>query len=151
MRVADLLGGMVVLLFGLSVVFFSMQLPYTSEYGPGPGLLPLWLGVGLAGCAIAILLKAFKNRDRGEAFFKPRTRVGIQMLAMIVVAFLLLPFLGFSIGLALFTAASMRIIGKHGVLLCALTFLGTAICVHFMFGEWLSIPLPTGILGWLVD
>jgi len=49
MRFADLLGGVVVLLFGLSVVFFSSQLPYTSEYGPGPGLLPLWLGVGLAG------------------------------------------------------------------------------------------------------
>ena len=148
MRFADLLGGVVVLLFGLSVVFFSSQLPYTSEYGPGPGLLPLWLGVGLAGCAIAIILKALKTLDRSEAFFKPRTRVGIQMLAMIVVAFLLLPLLGFSVGLAVFAAASMRIIGKHGILACALTFVGAAIGIHFIFGEWLSIPLPTGIAGW---
>ena len=148
MRFADLLGGVVVLLFGLSVIFFSSQLPYASEYGPGPGLLPLWLGVGLAGCAIAIILKALKNPGRGEAFFKPRTRVGIQMLAMIAVAFLLLPLLGFSVGLAVFAAASMRIIGKHGILACALTFLGAAIGIHFIFGEWLSIPLPTGIVGW---
>jgi hypothetical protein len=148
MRFADVLGGAIVLLFGLSVVFFSMQLPYMSEYGPGPGLLPLWLGVGLAGCAIAIMLKALKRPVRGEAFFKPRTRLGIQMLTMIVAAFLLLPFLGFSVGLALFTAASMRIIGKHGLLACALTFVGAAIGIHFIFGEWLSIPLPTGIAGW---
>ena len=148
MRFADLLGGVIVLLFGLSVVFFSSQLPYASEYGPGPGLLPLWLGVGLAGCAIAIILKALKTANKGEAFFKPRTRVGIQMLVMIVVAFLLLPLLGFSIGLALFTAVSMRMIGKHGLMLCALTFVGAAIGIHFIFGEWLSIPLPTGIAGW---
>ena len=70
------------------------------------------------------------------------------MLVMIVVAFLLLPLLGFSVGLALFTAASMRIIGKHGILMCALTFVGAAIGIHFIFGEWLSIPLPTGIVGW---
>jgi hypothetical protein len=42
----------------------------------------------------------------------------------------------------------MRIIGKHGLLMCALTFVGAAIGIHFIFGEWLSIPLPTGIAGW---
>jgi hypothetical protein len=148
MWLADLIGGVVVLLFGLSVVFFSSQLPYSAEYGPGPGFLPLWLGIGIAGCALLVLWKILKQRERTEAFFKPLTRLGFQMLAMIFVAFLLLPLLGFSVGLALFTAVSMRVIGKHGILLCAITALGAAISIHFIFGEWLSIPLPTGIVGW---
>ena len=55
MRLADLIGGVVVLILGLAVVFFSSQLPYYSEYGPGPGFLPLWLGVVLIGCAIFVI------------------------------------------------------------------------------------------------
>lgn len=148
MWMADLIGGAVALLFGLSIVFFSSQLPYSSEFGPGPGFLPFWLGIGIAGCAVLVLMKILKQRNRTEVFFKPLTRLGVQMLVMIVIAFLLLPYLGFSVGLALFTAAAMKIIGKHSTLLCGLTAIGTAIGIHFVFGEWLSIPLPAGIVGW---
>jgi hypothetical protein len=148
MWLADLIGGVCVLLFGLTVVFFSRQLPYMSEYGPGPGFLPLWLGVGIATCAIAIILKALKKRDRAETFIKPQTRIGLQMLGLIVVAFLLLPLLGFSIGLALFTATAMRLIGKHGMLACGLTAVGAAIGINVLFGLWLDIPIPTGLVGW---
>jgi len=148
MWLADLIGGVVVLLFGLSVVFFSSQLPYSSDFGPGPGFLPLWLGIGISCCAVLVLGKILKERNRTEVFFKPLTRLGVQMLVMIVIAFLLLPLLGFSVGLALFTATAMRIIGKHPMLMCGLTAVGTAIGIHFVFGEWLSIPLPTGIVGW---
>ena len=148
MWLADLIGGAVVLLFGLSVVFFSSRLPYFSEFGPGPGFLPFWLGIGISGCAVLVLMKILKERNKTELFFKPLTRLGVQMLTMIVIAFLLLPLLGFSVGLALFTATAMRIIGKHPMLMCGLTAVGTAIGIHFVFGEWLSIPLPTGIVGW---
>jgi putative tricarboxylic transport membrane protein len=148
MWLADLIGGGVVLLFGLGVIVFSLQLPYSSEFGPGPGFLPLWLGIGMAGCAVAVILKVLKKHDRTEAFIKPQTRVGLQMLGLIVGGFLLLPVLGFSVGLALFTATAMRLIGKHGMRACALTAVGAAIGIHYIFGEWLSIPLPTGVVGW---
>ena len=148
MWMADLIGGAVVLLLGLSIVFFSSQLPYSSDFGPGPGFLPFWLGIGIAGCAVLVLMKILKQRNRTEVFFKPLTKLGVQMLVMIVVAYFLLPYLGFSVGLALFTATAMRVIGKHSMLMCGLTAIGTAIGIHFVFGEWLSIPLPTGIVGW---
>ena len=145
---ADLIGGVAVLLFGLAIVFFSAQLPYSSDFGPGPGFLPFWLGIGITGCAVLVLMKILRQRNRTEVFFKPLTRLGVQMLVMIVIAFLLLPLLGFSVGLALFTATAMRVIGRHPVLMCGLTAIGTAIGIHFVFSEWLSIPLPTGIVGW---
>jgi len=145
---ADLIGGIIVLMIGLSIVFFSRQLPYGSEFGPGPGFLPRWLGVGIAACAMAIILKVLKKRGRMEAFIKPQTRVGVQMLGLIIVAFLLLPLLGFSIGLALFTATAMRLIGKHGMLMCGLTAVGAAIGINVIFGLWLDIPIPKGIVGW---
>ncbi len=35
MRLADLIGGAVVLVLGLAVIYFASQLEYYSEFGPG--------------------------------------------------------------------------------------------------------------------
>jgi len=148
MWLGNLIAGIVVLALGGAVIFFSSQLSYSSEFGPGPGFLPLWLGIALVGCSIGVILKTLKKTDRTGLFFKPGTRIGVKMLALIAGTFLLFPLLGFSIGLALFTAASMKTIGKHALIVCGLTGIVTAIGIHFLFGRWLDIPLPTGLIGW---
>lgn len=148
MRIADLVGGIVVLLLGAALIFFSRQLSYMSEYGPGPGFLPLWLGIGLVGCALFVILKNLKENAKAEPFFKPRTKLAVKMLVTIIVAFLLFPVLGFPIGLALFTGFTMRIMGKHSLILCSISAVLTAVGIHFIFGQLLYIPLPTGMIGW---
>ena len=159
MWLGNLIAGIVVLALGVAVVFFSSQLAYLTEYGPGPGFLPLWLGIALTGCSIGIIIKTVLKADslrpggvydpEGKGlFFKPRTKTGLKMLVLIVVTFLLFPLLGFSVGLAFFTTLSMRAIGKHRLILCGLAGISTAIGIHFLFGRWLDIPLPTGIIGW---
>jgi putative tricarboxylic transport membrane protein len=148
MWLADLIGGVVVLLLGLAIVFFSRQLPYMSEYGPGPGFFPLWVGLGIIGCAIVVIINVLKKQDKTGVFFKPRTKMGVSILIQIAIAFLLLPLLGFSIGLGLFVGVSMRTMGKHHWISCGLTAVVTAIAIHYIFAHWLSIPLPTGIVGW---
>ena len=148
MRLADLIGGVVVLILGLAVVFFSLQLTYYSEYGPGPGFLPLWLGVVLIGCAIFVIINVLKKHDKIGTFLKPRTKLGLHVLIIIFITLLLLPFLGFSIGLALFVGITMRIMGKHRWVSCSLTAVVTAICIHLIFISWLTIPLPQGLIGW---
>ena len=148
MRFADLIGGVAVLLLGLAVVFFSSQMEYYSEFGPGPGFLPLWVGVVLVGCAIFVIINVLKKHDKIGTFFKPRTKLGLRVLIIIFITFLFLPFLGFSIGLALFVGITMRIMGKHGWVSCSLTAVVTAICIHLIFISWLTIPLPQGLIGW---
>ncbi len=148
MRIADFIAGVVVLILGLAVIFFSSQLTYYSEYGPGPGFLPLWLGVALIGCAIFVIVNVVKKHDKIGTFFKPRTKLGLHVLIIIFITFLLLPFLGFSIGLALFVGIAMRIMGRHRWVSCSLTTVVTAICIHLIFVSWLTIPLPQGLIGW---
>ncbi len=148
MWIADLLGGLVVLLLGVALIFFSRQLSYMSEYGPGPGFLPLWLGIGLVGCALFVILMNLKEHAKADRFFKPRTKLAVKMLVMIIIAFVFFPVLGFSIGLALFTGFAMRIMGKHSLILCGISAVLTAIGIHFIFGQLLYIPLPTGMIGW---
>jgi putative tricarboxylic transport membrane protein len=148
MKAADLVGGLVVLLLGIAIVFFSSQLPYKSEYGPGPGFLPLWLGIVLIGCAVFVILNILKKRRAVETFIKPRTKQSAMMFILILISFVLLPLLGFAVGLAFFCGLAMRVMGKHSWIGCGLTAVGIAIGIHFVFGQWLFIPLPTGIVGW---
>ncbi len=148
MRVADLIGGVVVLILGVVVIYFSSQLDYYSEFGPGPGFLPLWVGIIISACGIYVVIDLLrKQRGKGE-FFKPRTKLGLQILVVIIITFLLLPFLGFAIGLALFIGVTMRMMGKHRWVQCGLTAIVTAIGIHYIFISWLTIPLPRGLIGW---
>jgi hypothetical protein len=125
-----------------------MTLPYTGEFGPGPGFLPLWLGITLMVCAIPIIITDLRNRVRSERLFQPETWKCLKVLILIVIVFLVLPVLGFSAGLALITGAGMRLMGKHRWLSCVVVVIGTAVCIHYLFGQWLSIPLPKGMIGW---
>jgi len=145
---ANLIGGVFVLVLGLAVVFFSSQLTYYSEFGPGPGFLPLWVGIIISACSIYVVIDLLRKQGVKEEFFKPRTRLGLQIFIAIIITFLLLPLLGFAIGLALFIGVTMRMMGKHRWALCGLTAIVTAIGIHFIFISWLTIPLPQGLIGW---
>lgn len=148
MRVADFIAAVVVLLMGIGIICFSWGLPYMTEFGPGPSFLPRWIGIGLAVSATVVLMNLLRKHEKAGTFFQAKTREAAKMLGIIVVTFLLLPLLGFSIAFALFSAASMRIMGRHGWVACGLTAIGIGIGIRVVFAQWLSIPLPTGILGW---
>jgi len=146
---ANIIAGAAVFLLGLTTTILAwMTLPYTGEFGPGPGFLPLWLGIALTVCSIPVIIMGLRNKDRTEKLFQPETAKCLQVLILIVTVFLSLPFLGFSAGLALIAGAGMRLIGKHRWASCVVTVIGTAVCIHYLFGQWLSIPLPKGMTGW---
>jgi putative tricarboxylic transport membrane protein len=147
MWIAEFIAAAVSILLGLTVVILALQLPYMSEYGPGPGFLPLWVGGGIFVCGIIILIQVFKKYGKMTNFFRPGTKLGVKILIEIIITFFLFPLIGFSIALGLFTGVAMRTMGKHKWTSCGLTSLVTAICVHFLFGHYLTIPLPTGMIG----
>ena len=148
MVIANLISGVVVLLLGAFITFFARQLPYEAEYGPGPGFLPFWIGLALIGCSILIIVKAIrKHGSRTGRFFQAKTGQVVFVLGSLIVTFLLLPVLGLSVGLALFTGFTMRTAGRHGWILCFLVALATTVAVRFIFGHLLDIPLPKGYIG----
>ena len=148
MGVANLLAGIVVLLFGSAVTYSASQLPYKAEYGPGPGFLPLWIGIVLIGCALVTMIKAGRQvgREQGK-FVQPKTRQVAFVFVTLIVTFLLVRVLGLSLSLALFAGFTMRTAGRHGWVLCVLMAVVTAAAVRLIFGVILDIPLPKGYVG----
>jgi len=147
---ANIIGGVAIFLLGIGTAVLAWRLPYTMESSPGPGFLPLWLGIIMSFCAAFVIANDLKNRDayRSEKLFLPETVKCLKVLALIVTVFLVLPFLGFSLGLGLITGACMRMMGKHSWISCGVTVIVSAICIHYLFGVWLTIPLPGGVIGW---
>jgi putative tricarboxylic transport membrane protein len=146
---ANIIAGLAVFLLGIATTVVAWTtLPYSGEFGPGPGFLPLWLGIALVVCSIPVIITDLRNRDRSEKLFQPETWKCLKVLILIVIVFLTLPVMGFSAGLALITAGGMRIMGKRSWFSCVVTVIATAVCIHYLFGQWLSIPIPEGKLGW---
>ncbi len=146
---ANVIAGVGVLLLGMAASLLAwLTLPYSGEFGPGPGFLPFWLGITLAICAIPVMITDIRRKGESERLFRPETAKCLQVLILIVAVFLLLPILGFSVGLALITAGCMRLMGKHRWHACVLTVIATAVSIHYLFGQWLSIPLSKGVIGW---
>jgi hypothetical protein len=146
---AHVIGGVAVLLLGAATILVAwLTLPYEGEFGPGPGFLPFWLGVTLVVCAVPVIISDLTAKATTKPLFVPETRKCAQVLGLVVAVFLALPVLGFSVGLALITGGGMRLMGRHGWTSCLLTAIGTAVCIHLLFGQWLGIPLPKGTIGW---
>jgi putative tricarboxylic transport membrane protein len=146
---ANIIAGAAFFLLGVATIILAwLDLPYTSDFSPGPGFLPLWLGIGLTICSIPIIITELGNKDKSGKLFRPETVKCIKVLILIVAVFLLLPVFGFSAGLALITAGGMRLMGKHSWGSCVVIVIVTAACIHYLFGQWLSIPLPQGLIGW---
>ena len=146
---ANIIAGVAFFLLGVATIILAwLDLPYTADFSPGPGFLPLWLGIGLTLCSIPVIITELRNKDKSGKLFRPETVKCVKVLILIVIVFLLLPVFGFSAGLALITAGGMRLMGKHSWVSCAVTVIVTAVCIHYLFGQWLSIPLPQGMIGW---
>jgi hypothetical protein len=146
---ANVIAGIAVFLLGAATTVLAWTtLPYSGEFGPGPGFLPVWLGITLMICAIPVLITDSRRTVTSETLFRPETVKCLQVLGLIVVVYLALPVLGFSAGLGLITGGGMRLMGKHRWTSCALTAIVTAVCIRYLFGQGLGIPLPKSVLGW---
>jgi putative tricarboxylic transport membrane protein len=148
MGAANLIGGTFILILGVTITYFSSQMTYMSEYGPGPGLLPFWIGLGLSACASLTIVKAIvQRRKQSGKFFQPKTGRVVFILGALIITFLLVWPLGLALSLALFTGFTMRATGRHSWILCCLMAIATAAAVRIIFGYMLDIPLPKGLIG----
>ena len=93
----DQIFALVWLLVGVVVILQSQELDYMAEYGPGPGFLPFWLGVGFIIFGLALLAKASFLGNREETIEVPTGHATYQLL-LVLAAILGLTLLAETIG-----------------------------------------------------
>lgn len=146
-RRRDLASGGIGVLFSLAVCAGALTMPMGTRANPGPAFLPFWSGLALAGMSLALLAHGWLGRggDREDGAGEER-RVALVMIGLLGYA-LALEALGYVPTTFLLLAALARILGQ-GRWPLALGFAALATVGSWaLFGLWLGVPLPSGVLG----
>ena len=155
MRVAETIAALCVTLLGITTIALSRQLPGASEYEPGPGFLPFWLGVTLVVLSLFLLRSALKERtdaapaesggDNPAGFFQFKAGALTPWLIFFVSTIavsLLFERLGFGLSIGLFMLVTMRWVARQSWPSTIILALATPIVLYLGFVRILMVPLP---------
>ena len=150
MKYSEIIGGVFWLIFGSIVTILATGYQIGSVTQPGPGFLPLGVGLLLIVFSLVILgqgLKSFKKIETVVPFSKPG---GLKKVAYIGSILLVLAFLfeemGFFITVFLLIALSMLEAELKSWRRIIFIALATALGVYILFVLLLSQQLPRGFL-----
>jgi len=153
MRFDDVPLGIVILLFGITIILLSADFEPLRHISYGPGFFPTLIGVGFLGCGAALIgRRVVGHLGRGPwitlgdwsrssrhivNFLLIPISVVLYILFSDAVGFLLTMFALLALQLAWFT----RHIGRSVVIAIIVTLL-----LQGFFQGFMSVPLPWGIL-----
>jgi len=150
MKKDELLGGIVVFLFGSITTIFSLQMQIGTFRKAGDGLFPLCLGILLMFLSLLFILQVFFRQEAKGEKLQPVTagsaRQVLLFLGAVSLATALLNWLGYLLAALLLMLALLRLLGMRRWVPLTLFSVISAGAAHLLFVSWLKIPLPK---GWL--
>jgi hypothetical protein len=151
MKKAEQILGAVLLLFAIYIGYESTLIETGADFGKvGAGFMPFWLSVGLGITSAALLGRAVAlPSDRFNPAFFPDRAGGMRVFwvfAGYLVAVAVMKPLGMLISLAILMATTMPVFGSRSWKVIGFTSIATPVCVYVVFGLWLKVDLPMGIL-----
>ncbi len=140
--------GVAVALAGVALflIVTAARMPLGTAAMPGPGVMPLAIGIGLEGTAIALLAAAWKrSRDAPQRIRFGSRHILVAVLGL-VWASLLWERLGFFLCLGMFLWALVKEFSGQGwIRPLAFAILATS-AAYWFFGHLLGVSLPRGLL-----
>lgn len=151
LREADAFSGAVIGVFGVFMLFQSLQLSFFIEEIPGPGFFPALLAItliALGAWLVATRLRA--TRDTADGFRLPsrlQARRALSLWGVVLAAALLVGPLGFPIAMLLLVGVILFVIEGRRGLGPVLTTIAIPVLAWLLFAELLQVPLPAGPFG----
>jgi putative tricarboxylic transport membrane protein len=147
LRNGDVISGAVLALLGVYIFLEARGWSYYSEEGPGPGFFPAWYGVTMIALSLALVVGAVAKAQKADEYDWP----GIGRAAITWVAFalsaVLMGWLGFLLSFALLTFFVVAFVFRRSLLSAGVIAVSSAAGFYVVFPLALSVPLPTGVLG----
>jgi hypothetical protein len=140
------LGELIMALALLATAAFFMWQSALLDFGrvglPGPGFFPFFLGVALAGLAVAILYHVWQDVDSAATVFLGHRDVLITLAALAGVAFAFERSDAY-VAMGVFSAVLLIVVGRAALWRAALGTVLGMIGVWLFFGIALGVRLPT--------
>ncbi len=156
MKRTDQITGIIVLIFSGYIIVESMRMPVQvitgrTNFAPGVGFLPFWVGIFLAALsAILIVNASLRPPDATvKAVLPDRKTLSaiILFLAGLAVYISLLELLGYLVDTLLLSAFLMGVVLRVKLRTTILVALGASISLFVIFRLCLGVNLPRNVLG----
>ncbi len=152
-RTAELLMGIVTLLVSLGLMWNvysdGLRIGWVEGRGPGAGMWPFWLSLGMALASLATLIRWFQGKTPESRSLEPYIARETLFLVVIsafalLVLLILMNIIGTYLALMLFMLFYVRFLGQHSWGMTMSFVIGTPIFVYLLFEVALTKYLPKG-------
>jgi len=150
MKSKEFISGTFWFLVALIIIWQALDLKLGNYRSPGPGFIPLGVGLGMALLSLVVMGRAtifasgpgLTVKVSWNAFKKLALVIGVMLLYALFFQFLGFPLTTFLLLMLLFKGGEPRVWLKPILLAGAAT-----VFTYFLFSVLLSCELPRGILG----
>lgn len=151
MRRADLVAAIVLALCSAGIMWKSAELPigWIPREGPGGGAFPFWLGAGMLGCCVWIIVRWMRRTSPVSCSTEPymdkqALRVFLTHAGALTVAIGLIEVIGVYGMVPVLLVFYMRFVGRHRWRLVVAYAVLTPVVTFLLFEIVLRITLPKG-------
>ena len=147
MKRADIIAGLFLIALGIFIILEAAKLDYTSEYGPGPGFLPLWLGIGFLALASPLVVTSVARPSEEKKNLWRGAQRAIISWAGLVVSVALLKSVGFVLSFTLLAVFLVWVVDRRSPFTALTMAVCSALGFYLIFTVALGLPLPKGPWG----
>ncbi len=142
-------SSVLLILFAAFVLFESRQYPLGTLDNPGPGFLPILLGIAIGLMSVALLIKEWKNeRPKAESTSWPDRTGWFRVTLIFSVTLLFTLFFeitGYIVNTFVFFLVMLGPVGRQKWTWTLAISIGATVAAYLLFDRWLMLPLPRGI------
>jgi hypothetical protein len=139
-------------LLGLFWVLVSLDLKYMSEFAPGSGFLPFWLGVILIVLSVLFVASRLRrgspSRQQADSdTLAPISGRPVAIALGLFVCVAVIDYVGSIVAVTLYLIYLTRAVERESWIAAVGVSAGTALILYLIFHSWLGVPLPRGPWG----
>jgi hypothetical protein len=149
LRKLDIIAALVLLGLSALVAAATWDLPYWTRFAPGPSFASLWVAATGALIGTILLVQALRSGSRAPADWPDAAgaRRAILGAAALCLFFLVLPWLGTLVSSLVFMLLFLLVVVRRPLVPSIVATVATIALVEGVFGLWLKIDLPGGVIG----
>ncbi len=148
----DLGIGLFLLIISSLLIYGAVGLGIGKTGSPGPGLVPLLLGLIIAACSLAIIIPSLKFAAKPHPQESPLfTDRAVLVIGTLILFGLVVEEAGFFICTFLATLVMLRANGVTKWSLLILLPMATCITIFLIFNIFLGVRLPLGIINFQAE
>ena len=149
MRIANRIASLIIIIFGLYIIYEANKMDYMVDGTPGPGFLPLWLGIAICLVALIPFGRTFTRfaSKLDNPFQKDNFKIFFVVIGCAIAMIFVTQITGMLVALGLMVGTIAKLLGTQSWKKVIGLTIFTPVLLFGIFKVILDVPLPKGIFG----